>query len=107
MVAASAAPGFKMESAPTARESAALAGLIWVHRADDLFIQIPPAPKERVLEVVDRSVFRRFMAFAIVGIVVGFGYSEGMPLIEALAGLMLSVILGLWLWSAYRRRRAL
>src|SRR5438128_2336689 len=95
-----------METTPSALEYATPRdkGMIWEHRTDGLFIQLPAAPREQVLAPHDRAVFRWFMAFAVVSIVVGFGYSEGMPAGAALVGLAISLMLAALLWRAYSRR---
>src|SRR4051812_20276338 len=83
------------------------AGITWERRPDGLFIQIPPAPRERLLARIDRSVFRRFMLFAFIGIVAGFGYSEGMPGEAALVGFVVCLILAALLWRSFMKRSAL
>ncbi|HEV8377447.1 MAG TPA: hypothetical protein VGP99_01255 [Tepidisphaeraceae bacterium] len=96
-----------METSPPPVETATPEALIWQRRADGLFIQIPAAPREQVLSKADRAVFRLFMPFAIISIATGFGYSEGMPLAAALAGLLISLVLAALLWRAYLARTAL
>ncbi|HEV8290272.1 MAG TPA: hypothetical protein VGP94_00045, partial [Tepidisphaeraceae bacterium] len=64
--------------------------LIWEQRNDGLFIQIPPAPREKMSSGPDRAVFRWFMIFAFFSIVAASAYfARGMPPTVALVVLVI------------------
>ena len=89
-----------MEISPSTSESTAPASaeLIWEHRLDGLFIQIPPTPGESGPETGDGGVFGLVIVFAFGAILVFLGHWAGMFGEVAMIGLLISLTLGILLW---------
>jgi hypothetical protein len=97
-----------MESSPPQLDNptpAPSSAMTLERRPDGLFVQIPPAPRERLLAKIDRSVFRRFMIFFFVSVVTGHMYfTNRIPGQAALIVLPVIVFLAILLYRALIKR---